>query len=150
MARMRRRISATEMRMAAHRVEPFGATPDGRAVEVHTLVNSAGMEVSFLSFGGTIHTLKVPDHAGSMADVTPGYDTLPEYLADASYLGTIIGRYANRIACGRFTLDGVSYQVSANEGPNQLHGGVGGFHRALWAVEPFANHAGVGARLINL
>ena len=133
--------------MAAHKVEPFGAMPDGRAVEVHTLVNTAGMEVSFLSLGGTIHTLTVPDHAGGIADVTPGYDTLPEYLADASYLGAIIGRYANRIARGRFTLDGVSYQLSTNEGPNQLHGGAGGFHRALWAVEPFAHHAGVGALL---
>ena len=121
--------------------------PDGRAVEVHTLVNTAGMEVSFLSLGGTIHALTVPDRAGCIADVTPGYDTLPEYLADASYLGAIIGRYANRIARGRFTLDGVSYQLSTNEGPNQLHGGADGFHRALWAVEPFAHHAGVGALL---
>lgn len=125
----------------------FGKMPDGRRVEMHTLTNAAGMEVAFLNLGGIICAMKVPDRHGAIADVTPGYDSLADYLADTRFFGAIIGRYANRIAGGRFMLDDTVYQLSTNEGAHHLHGGRGGFHRAIWRVEPFTNRAGVGAVL---
>ena len=128
-------------------VMPFGMLPDGRSVEMHRLTNAGGMEVDFLSLGGIICALRVPDRHGGNADVTPGYASLRDYLADTRFYGAIIGRYANRIALGRFVLDGVAYQIPTNDGAHQLHGGRGGFHRALWAVERLTNHAGAGARL---
>jgi aldose 1-epimerase len=121
--------------------------PDGQVVEMHTLTNAAGVEVGFLNLGGIICSVKVPDRRGVVADVTPGYDRLADYLSDTRYFGAIIGRYANRIARGRFVLDDVTYQLSTNDGRHHLHGGPGGFHRALWGVEPFANGCGVGAVL---
>ena len=154
MCRMPTRIAHTRRRtigiatpMSAPSVAPFGTTPDGRAVEVHRFANTAGMEVSVLSLGGTIRTLCVPDRHGVVADVTPGYDGLADYLADTRYFGAIIGRYANRIARGRFMLDGVACQLTRNDGANQLHGGSGGFHRAIWAVEPLTSGAGTGVVL---
>jgi aldose 1-epimerase len=129
------------------RVAHFGTMPDGQVVEVHTLANAAGMEVAFLNLGGIICAVKVPDRHGVVADVTPGYDRLSDYLTDTRYFGAIIGRYANRIARGRFVLDDARYQLSTNDGPNHLHGGPGGFHRAIWTVDPFANGCGVGAVL---
>jgi aldose 1-epimerase len=128
------------------RVEHFGVGPSG-PVEMHTLANASGMEVCFLTLGGIIVSVKVPDRDGVLADVTPGYDTLAEYLDDVCYFGAIIGRYANRIAGGRFALDGVEYALEPNDGPNLLHGGDAGFHRVLWSVEPFARDLEVGAVL---
>ena len=95
----------------------------------------------------TINAIKVPSRDGTIADVTPGYDTLVEYLGDAHYFGAIVGRYANRIARGRFVLDGVEYALPPNDGPNVLHGGADGFHRAVWRVDPFASDDLVGAVL---
>jgi aldose 1-epimerase len=129
------------------RVDPFGVTPDGRAVEMHTLSNASGMEVCFLSLGGIIVSVKVPDRHGVHADVTPGYDTLDDYLDDADYFGALIGRYANRIAGGRFELDGTRYELTPNDGPNLLHGGMHGLHRALWTVNTFVRDCSVGAVL---
>ncbi len=130
-------------------VEPFGVMPDGRLVELYTLVNAAGMEVCFLSLGGIIVSVKVPDRHGVLLDVTPGYDTLDDYLADREYFGALIGRYANRIAAARFTIDDASYTLSPNDGPNLLHGGAYGFHRALWSVAPFTHDGSVGAVLAH-
>ena len=130
-----------------HASMPFGITPAGEAVDMHTLTNASGMEVCFLSLGGTISAVKVPDRTGIIADVTPGYDTLAEYLGDAHYFGAIIGRYANRIARGRFLLDGEEYALPPNDGPNVLHGGADGFHRAVWRVDPFASGTLAGAVL---
>ena len=123
--------------------------PGGRPVELHTLTNSAGIEVCFLSLGGIIASVKVPDRHGVLADVTPGYDALDDYLADTCYFGALIGRYANRIAGGRFTLDGREYAMTPNDGPNLLHGGARGFHRALWDVESSAHDESVGATLLH-
>lgn len=131
------------------RVDPFGVAPDGRLVEMHTLTNASGMEVRFLSLGGIIVSVKVPDRDGVLADVTPGYDTLEHYLADGDYFGALIGRYANRIAGGRFELDGTTYTLTPNDGPNLLHGGAMGFHRAVWNVDPFASDSMVGAVLTH-
>lgn len=114
---------------------------------MHTLINASGMEVRFISFGGIITAIRIPDRYGIVADVSPGYDTLEEYLGDAHYFGALIGRYANRIASGRFELDGVHYTLPTNDGANLLHGGAEGFHHALWRVEPFASETTVGAVL---
>jgi aldose 1-epimerase len=129
------------------RVGPFGIAPNGQAVEMHTLANASGMEVGFLTLGGIIVSVKVPDRDGVLTDVTPGYDTLEEYVDDVCYFGALIGRYANRIAGGRFALDGKTYTLAPNDGPNLLHGGEHGFHRAVWSVEPFARECSVGAVL---
>ena len=126
---------------------PFGTMPDGRAVEAFTLTNAQGMVVRFTAYGGIILSLLVPDRHGVLADVTLGHDTLDAYRRDERYFGALIGRYANRIAFGRFALDGVQHAVTTNEGAHHLHGGDHGFDRALWDVEPFETDAGVGAVL---
>ena len=119
------------------RREPFGATVDGRSVERFTLTSESGVAIAVLSFGGVIQSIFAPDRAGALADVTLGYDTLPEYEKDKSYLGALVGRYANRIRAGRFVLDGEEYALAQNAGANSLHGGVRGFNTYVWAVEPF-------------
>ena len=129
------------------RVTHFGDMPGGEVVRQHTLTNASGMEVSFLSLGGIITALKVPDRQGVLDDVVPGYDTLAEYLADTRYFGAIIGRYANRIARATFTLGGEVYRLTPNDGRNQLHGGRRGFHSRLWTIDPFANVSASGAVL---
>ncbi|MDQ2667618.1 MAG: galactose mutarotase [Gemmatimonadota bacterium] len=131
----------------AHRTTAFGTLPDGEAVEMHTLANAAGVEISFLNLGGIITRISVPDRDGVFADVTPGYDTLDHYLADNRYFGALVGRYANRIADARFTLDGVEHRLSVNNGRNHLHGGPHGFHSVIWSVEPVASASGNGAIL---
>ena len=92
-------------------VVPFGTLPDGTAVEQFTITNAAGVEVSFLSLGGIITRVVVPDRDGHVADITPGYDKLEHYLADTRYFGALVGRFANRIADARFILDGVEHQL---------------------------------------
>lgn len=129
------------------RVEPFGMAPDGRPVAMHTLANASGMEVCFLTLGGRIVSVRVPDRDGVLADVTPGYDSLADYLDDGCYFGALIGRCANRIANSRFVLDGTTYTLDPNDGPNLLHGGDDGFHHVVWSVEPFAGERCVGAVL---
>jgi aldose 1-epimerase len=128
-------------------VRAFGTRPDLQAVEQYTLTNAKGVEVSFLSLGGIITRVIVPDRDGHFADITPGYDTLEHYLDDTRYFGALIGRFANRIADARFVLDGVEHQLSRNDGPNQLHGGPNGFHNVVWDVAPFAAATGSGATL---
>src|SRR5258708_37150286 len=95
-------------------VDAFGVLPDGRQVERFTLTNASGTTVSFLGFGAVISSVVVPDRRGRLADVAPGFDTLDGYLADPNFLGALIGRYANRIADGRFELDGVECTVARN------------------------------------
>ena len=125
----------------------FGDMPGGELVEQHTLTNACGTEVSFLSLGGIITAVKVPDRQGVLDDVVPGYDTLAEYLADTRYFGAIIGRYANRIARATFRLGGVVYPLMPNDGRNQLHGGRRGFHSRVWTIDPFASVSASGAVL---
>src|SRR5215218_6744282 len=128
----------------AIRREPFGSTADGRAVERFTLTSTSGITISVLSFGGVIQSIFAPDRAGALADVTLGYDTLPEYETDKSYLGALVGRYANRIRAGRFSLDGRDYTLARNAGGNHLHGGMRGFNKAVWTVEPFEERGDLG------
>ena len=119
---------------AAARVERahFGTLPDGRAVEVIILRNRGGITLRAMTWGGIILSLSTPDRAGTFADIVLGFDTLDGYLGGSPYFGAIIGRCGNRIARGRFTLDGVEYQLATNNGPNHLHGGIRGFDKVVW------------------
>ncbi|HEX8352371.1 MAG TPA: aldose epimerase family protein [Pyrinomonadaceae bacterium] len=121
---------------AAQRRESFGKSPDGKDVDVYTLTNRRKAEARITNYGGALVSLKVPDRAGRFADVVLGFDGMEGYLAGNFYLGAVVGRYANRIANGRFTLNGVEYKLAANNGPNHLHGGVRGFDKVLWAARP--------------
>lgn len=114
---------------------PFGATDDGKPVEAITLTNGRGMQVRVLAWGALIQQLSVPDRRGHVDDVVLGYDTLAPYLAKNPYFGASIGRYANRIGAGHFTLDGKAYQLSINDGAQSLHGGKTGFDHHLWTIE---------------
>ncbi len=114
----------------------FG-TVDGKKVYQYTLTNDNGMKVKLITYGGIITQLWVPDKNGKPADVVLGYDSLQDYLDDSPYFGAIIGRYGNRIANGRFTLDGKTYQLATNNGPNHLHGGIKGFDKVVWNAKDF-------------
>jgi aldose 1-epimerase len=115
----------------------FGTLPDGTALDLFTLKNASGMEVSVTNYGGIITSLKVPDRNGKIDDVTLGYDSIDGYLKSTPYFGAIIGRYGNRIGKAQFELDGKTYKLPANDGPNTLHGGVKGFDKVVWQAEPF-------------
>ena len=112
----------------------FGHLPDGRTVEAVTLLNARGLRATVLTYGATLQAMWVPDRNGLFCDVTLGHATLAPYLDQPQYFGSSVGRVANRIAGGRFILDGTGYQVPANNGPNALHGGAAGFDKALWEV----------------
>ncbi|PMS22609.1 galactose-1-epimerase [Trinickia dabaoshanensis] len=114
--------------------EPWGSLPDGRTVHLFTLRNAHGMRVSISELGATLVSWHAPDRAGRLGDILLGHDTPAEYWEAKTYMGALVGRWANRIADGRFTLDGIAYSVDRNEGGNSLHGGVTGFHRALWTA----------------
>jgi aldose 1-epimerase len=110
----------------------FGFTPDGHEAYLYTLTNPGGMEVCITNYGGAVTSLKVPDRKGNLGDVVLGYETLDEYVRHPRFLGALIGRFANRLALGRFTLDDTPYQLVQNNGPNHLHGGIKGFHKVVW------------------
>lgn len=136
------------MMRGIHR-EQFGVTPEGQSVDLFTLTNARGMEVRLISYGGIVVSLRVPDRHGRFDDVTLGYDSLEDYLRENPYLGALIGRFGNRIANGRFRLNGREYLLSTNDGPNHLHGGDRGFHTMVWEVEPFEEDHHVGAVLAH-
>lgn len=125
----------TETMKASITETPFGALPDGTPVSLYTLTNKNGLEIKITNYGGIIVSINTPDKAGKMADIVLGFDSLPPYLETHPYFGAIIGRYGNRIANGRFTLDGTTYTLAANNGPNHLHGGVKGFDKHVWQAE---------------
>ena len=113
--------------------ENFGVTHDGTKVDRYLLRNGH-IEIAVITWGAVVQSIRVPDRTGHVADVVLGYDTLEGYLTDSAYFGAVVGRYANRIAHGRFTLDGVEYQVPCNDRGNALHGGPEGFHRQVWSA----------------
>jgi aldose 1-epimerase len=113
----------------------FGTMPDGRVIDAFTLTNANGVEVEIITYGGNIRVLRVPDRRGQLGDVVLGFDALDGYLEQYSRFGATIGRYGNRIADGRFTLDGTTYQLAVNNGDNHLHGGVRGFDKRVWDAE---------------
>src|SRR6478609_11470015 len=122
---------------------PFGKTRDGNAVEIYTLTNAHGLEMRVMTYGGIITSLKVPDRSGHPGDIVLGFDTLDGYLKDPPYFGALVGRYGNRIAKGRFTLDGKTYTLAVNNAPNHLHGGLKGFDKVIWKAEPLSGKNGV-------
>jgi len=124
--------------------ESFGTLPDGTPVDIYTMTNAKGMEIRATNYGGIVVSLRVPDKKGNLDDIALGFDDLKGYLASSPYFGAIIGRYGNRIANGKFTLDGKEYTLAKNNGPNTLHGGLKGFDKVVWNAEPFQNHDGVG------
>jgi aldose 1-epimerase len=126
---------------------PFGRTADGQPVELFTLTNVHGIEVQLTNYGGIITSLKTPDRWGRFDDIVLGYDSLNGYLRNSPYFGAIVGRYGNRIAKGRFTLDGTTYRLAANNGPNSLHGGTRGFDKVVWNAEPFRKDGTEGVAL---
>ena len=119
-------------------VEPFGTLNDGRDVQLFTLRNTAGMTVEIIDLGGIIVSLHSADAQGNFADVTTGFDNPQRYFDGAGSAGAIVGRYANRIANGRFVLDGVEYSLAQNNGDNSIHGGLFGFDKKIWQAEFFA------------
>jgi aldose 1-epimerase len=127
--------------------EPWGTTANGTAVTRYTMANSRGMRVSILTYGGIIQSLEVPDRRGRGANVVLGYDNLDDYLARGAFFGAIIGRFANRIANGSFTLDGTVYRLPRNSADNTLHGGPQGFDKRVWTASPFAEERRVGVVL---
>jgi aldose 1-epimerase len=115
--------------------KPFGKTPDGARIQLYTLTNQNGMQVKIATFGGTVIQLLVPDRSGKLGDVALGFGTIEPYFTKSPYFGALIGRYANRIAKGRFILDGKQYQLPINNKPNTLHGGPMGFDKQLWTAQ---------------
>jgi aldose 1-epimerase len=113
----------------------FGTTQDGKPVDLYTMTNRHGMTVKFISYGGIITEIDAPDRRARPANVVLGFKTLREYETKNPFFGALVGRYANRIAKGRFELDGASYQLAVNNGPNALHGGVKGFDKQVWEVQ---------------
>jgi aldose 1-epimerase len=126
---------------------PFGTIPSEGSAQLFTLTNSHGIQVRLTNYGGIITSLVTPDRSGHLADIVLGYDSLAGYLRNSPYFGAIVGRYGNRIARGRFTLDGRTYTLAINNGPNSLHGGLRGFDKVLWTAQPFENQSGVGVNL---
>src|SRR5690349_22600180 len=120
---------------------PFG-TADGQSVDLYTLRNVHGVEAKITNYGGIVTSLKVPDRRGKFDDVVLGFNDLDSYLKGHPYFGAIIGRYGNRIAKGRFTLNGVEYKLAVNNGENTLHGGIKGFDKQVWTARERKTAAG--------
>lgn len=128
----------------------YGVTTGGVAVDVYTLSNAKGMEVEIITYGGIITAVRVPDRYGRMSNVALGYDNLKDYESRNPFFGAITGRFANRIAGGKFTLDGKDYALAVNSGANHLHGGAKGFDKVIWAAKPAEIPNGEGVELTYL
>jgi aldose 1-epimerase len=124
----------------------FGRAGDAN-VQIYTLTNVHGIEARVMTYGATLVSLRTPDRAGQFKNIVLGFDSLDSYLAGTSYIGATVGRYANRIAGGRFILDGKSYQLPKNNGANSLHGGIRGFDKRVWQAEPVDSPQGPALRL---
>lgn len=120
-------------------VRDYGRTPDGQMAHLYTLKNANGVTADITDYGGIVVSLMVPDRNGAMGDIVLGFDSLDGYTGTHPYFGALVGRYGNRIANGKFTLDGKEYKLAQNNGPNALHGGLKGFDKAVWAATPAAD-----------
>lgn len=130
--------------------EPFGKLPDGTAVEIYTLTNANGLEAKVMTYGATLVTVKAPDRNGKRDIITLHLDTLDEYVRGHPLFGSVVGRYANRIAGAKFTIDGVEWKITANAGSHHIHGGgQEAFHRAVWKAEPIRAAHSAGVRLTH-
>ncbi|HXT12552.1 MAG TPA: aldose epimerase family protein [Candidatus Angelobacter sp.] len=125
----------------------FGHLPDGTPVEQYTLTNSQGAFCKIITLGGVITELQVPERNGKLGDVVVGFDNLEQYLGPHPYFGAICGRYSNRIAKGKFTLEGKAYSLAINNGPNHLHGGLKGFDKVAWKATPGESKDGATLKL---
>jgi len=129
----------------------FGKTADGVAVDLYTLTNAQGLVLKMTNFGAIVVSLEVPDRDGKLANVNMGFATLDGFLGKNPYFGATVGRYCNRIAAGKFTLDGKQYTLATNDnGKHHLHGGNVGFNKVVWKAEPFENESGVGIKCTYL
>ncbi len=132
-------LSTIAMGAEMPKAEPFGKTPDGKEVQVFTLTNKNGIKLRAMTYGAIVLSLETPDKQGKTADIVLGYNTLAEYIKDTPYFGAIVGRYGNRIANGKFKLDGKEYQLATNNEPGgikcSLHGGLKGFDKVVWRGE---------------
>lgn len=128
----------------------FGKTADGTPVELYTLTNANGLEAKITNYGGIVVSLLVPDRDGKPGDVVLGYETLEEYIENNPYFGTLVGRYGNRIARGKFTLEGIEYTLAQNDGENHLHGGLKGFDKVVWKADAVRSKNSVGLKLTYL
>jgi aldose 1-epimerase len=127
--------------------KPFGTTADGHAVDAYTLTNSSGASATIITYGGIVTGLHVPDKAGTLGDVVLGFDNLQQYETQSPYFGALIGRVGNRIAKGKFSLDGHDYTLATNNGPNSLHGGDKGYDKRVWTASPVNSLDGPALRL---
>lgn len=118
---------------------PFGSTPDGQPVTLFTVSNQRGHSISLIDYGAILVTVNVPDRAGNIANVNLGFPSMSGYLTRHPYFGATVGRFCNRIAHGKFTLDGKSYTLATNNGPCHLHGGIEGFDRLMWRAQELAD-----------
>ena len=131
----------------AVRRESFGTSPDGEPLELFTFANAGGTELRVMTWGAIIVSLRTRDRHGALDDIVLGHDDAAGYARSAAYFGAVVGRYGNRIARGRFTLDGETHQLPLNDGMHHLHGGAHGFDRVTWRAEPFARDAARGVTL---
>jgi aldose 1-epimerase len=131
--------------------EQFGELADGRQIRLFTLRNASGASVQVMDLGATIVSLNVPDRVGRLGDVALGFDDPKAYLTDSPYFGSVVGRYANRISRGQFSLDGKDYTLAINNGPNALHGGIVGFDKRVWKAVPSSgtDHASLALYLTS-
>src|SRR5580765_6501659 len=143
-------LAATGLAKPRVSKKPFGKTADGKAVEIYTLTNSRGAEAGIITYGGAVVSLKVPDRRGKVGDVVLGYDSVADYERHTSYFGALIGRYANRIAKGKFSLNGKEYSLAVNNGENHLHGGLKGFDKVVWGARSSTDAAGANLELAYL
>lgn len=126
---------------------PFGTTKDGKAVSAYELTNAKGAKATIITFGGIVTRIQMPDRNGELGDVVLGHDRLAPYDMNGPYFGAIVGRYANRIAKGRFHLLGKNYKLAVNNGPNSLHGGLKGYDKRVWKATPMTTAAGPALKL---
>ena len=125
---------------------PFGITKEGRKSTLFTCTNQQGFEIQLTNYGATLVSVLAPDRNGKFQNVTLGFSDLKSYLQHSAFFGCVVGRYANRIAKGSFTLDGHQYGLAINNGPNHLHGGIRGFNQAIWDAETVENEEGLGVK----
>ncbi|HNQ87247.1 MAG TPA: aldose epimerase family protein [Verrucomicrobiota bacterium] len=137
-------VAATTAR-GVHKA-PYGKLPDGTAVDQYTLVNANGLTAKIITYGALMTEFHVPDRYGTLGDVVLGFDNLDQYVKGHPYFGATIGRVGNRIAKGKFTLDGKTYTLACNDGPNHLHGGIRGFDKVVWTAQPVKAKDGVAVR----
>ncbi|MGD0383639.1 MAG: aldose epimerase family protein [Thermoguttaceae bacterium] len=127
--------------------EPYGKTPDGTEVDLYTLTNANGLKVKIITYGATITDVELPDRNGKLENVALFRDSLQDFMDKSTpYFGSTIGRYGNRIAKGKFTLDGNEYSLATNNGPNSLHGGVKGFDKVVWKAQPVKSKNSMGVK----